>query len=64
MNEEAELRVRYVSPYNFLIAPKGNPINNIMFDNRRAELLNAILRGQNNIDTLVGEILALPKKDL
>lgn len=62
MDHEAKLRVRYVTPYNLLIAPHASPINNNRFDRQRDELLNAILRGEASLDTLVGAVLQLPKR--
>lgn len=62
MNQEAILRVRYVTPYNLLIAPFDSPINNKRFDQRRSELLNAVLRGEAPLEDLVEEILKLPKR--
>ena len=64
MNGEAKLRMRYVSPYNLLIAPMGSPINNNRFDLQRVELLNAILRGETTLEKLVEEVLKLPKTSL
>lgn len=60
MNGEAKLRVRYTTPYNLLIAPLDSPINNNRFDQLRNELLNAILRGEVTLETLVGEVLNRP----
>lgn len=62
MGCEAKLRVRYVTPYNLLIAPIDSPINNNRFDQQRDELLDAILRGEASLDTLVGAVLQLPKR--
>lgn len=62
MNHEAELRVRYVTPYNLLIAPIDSPINNNRFDQHRNELLNSILRGEGSLETLVSVVLQLPKR--
>jgi len=62
MNRDVELRVRYVTPYNLLIAPLDSPINNNRFDQLRNELLNAILRGDGQLDALVGAVLKLPKR--
>ncbi len=62
MGREAKLRVRYVTPYNLLIAPHDSPINNNRFDQQRDELLNAILRRVASLDTLVGAVLQLPKR--
>jgi len=42
LNGEAELRVRYLTPYNFVIAPHNSPINNVKFDSTLERLLNGI----------------------
>ncbi|MDX0009028.1 hypothetical protein GOB13_15220 [Sinorhizobium meliloti] len=39
----SELRVRYVSPYNFVIAAHDSPINNPRFDEHLASMLNKAL---------------------
>lgn len=60
---KAELRVRYITPYNFVIAAHGSPINNGRFDFRLKELLNAMLRGEDSLDNLVNEVLRLPRRE-
>lgn len=60
---EAELRVRYLSPYNFIIAPQGTPINNYKFDFKRRELLKGIIFGHQTVEQLVEEVLRLPKNE-
>ena len=62
MNREAQLRVRYVTPYNLLIAPLDSPINNNRFDRQRDEMLNAVLKDEASLETLVGAVLQLPKR--
>ena len=62
MNREPQLRVRYVTPYNLLIAPLDSPINNNRFDRQRDEMLNAVLKGEASLETLVGTVLQLPKR--
>lgn len=62
MNREAQLRVRYVTPYNLLIAPLDSPINNNRFDSQREQMLNALLTGEASLETLTGVILQLPKR--
>ena len=42
-----ELRVRYVSPYNFLIAPNRSPINNDKFDKVLEGFLDRLLQGED-----------------
>lgn len=41
----SELRIRYVSPYNFIIAANGSPINNPEFDEYLEKSLNKALLG-------------------
>lgn len=62
MNSKAEIRVRYLTPYNFIIAPHNSPINNSGYDSRRNEALNEILNGQLTIEEFAKEILRLPKR--
>lgn len=62
MNRESQLRVRYTTPYNLLIAPMDSPINNNRFDHQRDEILNAILKRKASLETLVGAVLQLPKR--
>ncbi|MDA8328728.1 MAG: toll/interleukin-1 receptor domain-containing protein [Betaproteobacteria bacterium] len=61
LNGEAELRVRYVTPYNLILAPHCSPINNNQFDQIRVKLLNEILQGTSNLDSLVDIVLKLRK---
>lgn len=43
--KNAELRVRYISNYNFIIAAKGSPYNSRKFDRYSKEYFNGILKG-------------------
>jgi hypothetical protein len=43
---DAELRVRYLSTYNFIIAAKGSPYNSRKFDRASKIYLNGILKGE------------------
>ena len=63
VTDSVQLRVRYITPSNFVLAAQGSPINNTSFDRRRQELLNGILRGQNTVEELVAAIVALPKRE-
>lgn len=60
---EAEIRIKYLSPYNLLIAPQGSPINNNKFDQLRNQLLNGILKSDRTLEELTTEILKLPKRE-
>ncbi|WP_263227095.1 toll/interleukin-1 receptor domain-containing protein [Pseudomonas alabamensis] len=57
----AELRVRYLTPYNFIIAPVGSCINNQDFDDERDYILNGMLKGTHDIEHLADKIRYLPK---
>ena len=58
----AELRIRYLSSYNFVIASHQSPINNNQFDSRLEDLLNGILGGKHTVQTLAKEVQKLPKR--
>lgn len=57
----AELRVRYLTPYNFLIAAQDSPINSKDFDRESEQLLNGILRQTATITDLLSAVSRLPK---
>lgn len=57
----AELRIRYITPYNFIIAPNGSPINNGAFDSKLESMLNDILRGRDIFYDMCKEIWSLPR---
>lgn len=59
-----ELRVRYVTPYNFIISPQSSPINNQNFDSILEDYLNRMLQGEDVFDAMSKEILQLPKRNL
>ena len=61
----AELRVRYLSSYNFLIAPKFSPINSKDFDKVSINLLDEMLSGKDHLNDLCAMVDKLPrhKKD-
>lgn len=50
---KAEVRVRYLTPYNFIICAKWNPLNENEYDDIVENILNGILRGIRTIDELV-----------
>jgi hypothetical protein len=58
----SELRERYVTPYNFVVAPQGSPINNSKFDKRLGEILDSMLKGADLLKELLDEIVRLPKR--
>lgn len=62
LGDNVELRVRYITPFNFVIAANGSPINNNSFDRKLIDLLNAMLIDGESIEMLSQEVLKLPKK--
>jgi hypothetical protein len=58
----AELRCRYTSPYNFIIAPNQSPINNINFEDNLESYLNKLLKGEDVFDEMANQIRHLPRK--
>lgn len=59
----ATLRVRYVSPYNFLIAPFKSPINNDGFDEALKSYLDQILQREDVFQEMSEKIARLPKRE-
>ena len=48
ISEKVELRRRYLSPYNFIIAAKGSPYNSNKFSRNTEQLFNEIIQGKND----------------
>ncbi|WP_428333779.1 hypothetical protein [Novosphingobium sp.] len=48
----AELRSRFVTPYNFIIAAGGASIFDSRYDQQLEEHLNAMLRGEDRLETI------------
>lgn len=63
LNREATIRVKYLTPYNLIIAPHGSPINNNRFDRIRVEILNQVLAGSATVEELTAAVLQLPKRE-
>ena len=58
---EAKLRIRYITPYNFIICAQFNPINNGNYDDMMVTLLNGILKGQNSVEEIVEFVNKMPR---
>jgi hypothetical protein len=58
-----QLRVRYLTPYNLVIAPHESPINNSKFESHFEELMNGILDKKYLVEDLANEVLKLPKQN-
>ncbi|NMF57912.1 CHAT domain-containing protein [Pseudanabaena yagii] len=59
----SELRTRYLSSYNLVVAAKENPLNTPSFDSSFEEIMNNILRGYASVEDLSEAILELPKRE-
>jgi hypothetical protein len=59
---KSELRIRYITSYNFLIAAQGSPINNSDFDQELEYMLNAALKGdtEQQVDKICARVDTLP----
>jgi hypothetical protein len=57
----AELRIRYLSDYNVVIASKLSPINSTEFDRNSGPLFDGILNGTHSFDSLLNFITKLPR---
>lgn len=59
---EAEVRIRYLSPYNLLIAAHDSAINNSSFDGEQEDLMCLALNDPSAVSTLAKKISDLPKQ--
>jgi hypothetical protein len=57
----SELRSRYLTRYNFIVAPSASPLNNPAFDNALRQMLDAILAGTSKLEDLVQTASRLPR---
>lgn len=62
-NGNIDLRVRYITPYNFLIAAQNSPINNSRFDQTLKQLMNNLLLGTMSLEQVEEIINQLPKRE-
>ena len=60
LNGADELRERYITPYNFVIASHHSPINNPDFDSILCESLNGVLANEVDISDLADQVNQLP----
>jgi len=59
--EEAELRVRYLTPYNFIITSKFSPYNSKEFCRKSEEYFNGLIREKIEFQNFLDFMLRLPK---
>lgn len=57
-----ELRARYLTPYNFIIAPHCTPLNTVGFDDELQTHLNALAEGGGSFEDMCDAIGRLPKR--
>ena len=60
---DAKLRLRYNTPYNFIIASNGSPISNQKFDKINEEFLNDILQGKHTLEEYLETALKFEHDD-
>jgi hypothetical protein len=61
IRNKAKLQVRYLTPYNFFIAPAASPINNGEYDDELDRALNAVLKRNMTIRELADLVRKLPR---
>jgi hypothetical protein len=62
LNGEAEVRERFLAPYNLLIAGNDSAINDGGFERDQERLLNEVLKDPNQFGVLVECVSRLPKQ--
>jgi hypothetical protein len=62
ISSEAELRVRYLSPYNIVVAGNDSSIGDTSFDDELDHFLNGILQGTETLESLAERANSLPKQ--
>ena len=61
LGSDVELRERYITPYNLIIAPHLSPINNSEFDATLRSFMDRMLQGKADIEELADQVKHLPK---
>ncbi len=61
LNMEAEVRIRYLSPYNIIICAKFNPFNSQLGDKATQRCLDGMLNGSVRIEELIDIAEKLPR---
>ena len=63
LNGKAKLRIRYITPYNFIICAHFNPMNSSAYDGMLERILNGILKGQSSVEEIVEAVKKMPKNN-
>ncbi len=61
---DAQLRIRYLTPYNFIIAASDSPINNKDYDLRVNEFLDGIMQGRRTMEEFVEVAESFERRDV
>lgn len=59
-SRDCKLRVRQLTPYNFVICPHDSPINSVHFDQEHESLLDDALKDPNGFQVLEARVRELP----
>jgi hypothetical protein len=59
LGRRLEVRSRYVTKYNFVIAAGGAPLLDIPYDYRLQTRLNAMLKGEDRLSEIIKESMRL-----
>ena len=63
LNGKAKLRIRYITPYNFIICAHFNPMNSSAYDGMLERILNGILKGQSSVEEIVEAVKKMSKNN-
>ena len=63
LNGKAKLRIRYITPYNFIICAHFNPMNSSAYDGMLERIVNGILKGQSSVEEIVEAVKKMPKNN-
>ena len=61
---DAQLRIRYLTPYNFIIAASDSPINNTNYDLRVKDFLDGIIQGRRTLEEFVDVVESFERRDV
>ncbi len=60
LNNEVEIRIRHLSPYNMVISATGSCLNQSLFDGKLVEYMNRMLAGENCMGEFEDDVRKLP----
>jgi hypothetical protein len=64
--DNPKIRIRYLTPYNFIITPKCSPYNSSKGDSLGDRYMNAILEGNSTVESFIkqGDLLPRNRNDM